>query len=74
MPRLTSRIARIETTLPPPSPPLDPLDFSRLTPDQRMRLAELSDRYEAVGSEGLTGDELEEIALLIAILEGEQVA
>jgi hypothetical protein len=39
-----------------------------------MRLAELSDRYEAVGSEGLTGDELEEIALLIAILEGEQVA
>jgi hypothetical protein len=71
MSRLTSRLARVRTVLPPPPPAPRSYDPSRLTPDQRMRLAELSARCETVGPNELSADELEEIAHLVGILERE---
>ena len=69
MVRLSSRLGRLQTRLPPP-PPAHPIpDYGRLTPGQRMRLAALSERYQAVGTEGLTAAELEGIAGLVGILE-----
>ena len=68
---LPHRVARLAAALPPPPPARHLPDYSRLTPDQRMRLAELIGRYEAVGDGGLTACELEEIAGLVGILDGE---
>ena len=56
------RVARLTAALPPPAPRTQ--DFSRLTPDQRMRLAELIARYEDASEDGLTPIELEEVAAL----------
>lgn len=68
---LPRRLRTIQAALPPPPPQPRVHDLTRLTPDQRMRLAELSERYQAVGLTGLTDIELEEIAHLVGILERE---
>jgi hypothetical protein len=71
MSRLAVRLARLTATVPPPVAPVV-YDLTRLTPDQRMRLAHLGDRYQAVGISGLSDDELHEISALVTILDGER--
>ena len=71
MRQMSSRLDRLQAAIPPPRP-VRLHDLTRLTPDQRRRLAELSERYQAVGLEGLTDTELEEIAHLVGILEREE--
>ena len=74
MSSLPHRVARLTAALPPhPLAPRMP-DYSRLTPNQRMRLADLCPRHDAVGIDGLSADELEEIAHLVGILNGEPAA
>ena len=68
MKRLSVRLDLVKAALPEPPPPLPPLDPSRLTTAQNVRMAELQDRWQAVGIEGLTADELEEIIALGEIL------
>ena len=72
MRQMSTRLDRLRAAIPLPRLPREH-DLSRLTPDRRMRLAELSERYQAVGLTGLTDTELEEIAHLVGILEREEL-
>jgi hypothetical protein len=69
MTRITIRLDRLEQRL--PASPLRTYDLSRLTDEQLDRLLELRERIELVGAEGLTPEELEELAELAAVLEGD---
>ena len=71
MRQMSDRLDRLRAAIPPPRP-ARVHSLSRLTPDQRMRLAGLSERYQSVGLDGLTGTELEQIAHLVGILEREE--
>ncbi len=64
------RLDRVRAVLPEPPPPEPPLDPSRLTTEQNVRLAELQVRWEAVGVEGLTDVELDEVIAMHEILTG----
>jgi hypothetical protein len=66
--QLSVRLDRVKAALPEPPPPLPPLDPSRLTAAQLVRMAELQERWQAVGIAGLTSDELEEIIALREVL------
>ncbi len=70
MKRLGVRIDRIRVALPEPPPPLPPLDPSRLGKAQLVRMAELQARWQAVGMEGLTDGELDEVIAMREILMG----
>ncbi len=71
MKHLEMRVGRIEAVLPEPPPPAPPIDPSRLTREQLVRMAELQERWQAVGIEGLTDAELDEVIAMRAILVGE---
>ena len=67
MTRVAVRLARLEAAVPKPVPrPV--YDFSRLSPDQLERMAELRERVNAVGLSGLTDGEVEELAEMTEIL------
>ncbi len=71
MKRLAIRLDQIKAVLPEPPPPTPPIDPSRLTREQLVRMAELQERWQAVGIEGLTDAELDEVIAMRAILVGE---
>ncbi len=68
MTRLRVRLDRVEAALPEPPPPVPPLDSSRLTEEQIVRMAELQERWQAVGLAGLTDTELDEVIAVQEIL------
>ncbi len=68
MKRLGARVGRVRAALPEPSPPVPPLDPSRFTTGQLIRLAELQERWLAVGLAGLTDTELDEVIAVQEIL------
>lgn len=68
MKRLGVRLDRVRAALPPPPPPGPPIDPSRLTGEQIVRMAALQERWKAVGMEGLTDGELDEVIALQEIL------
>ena len=61
------RLRRLEAAIPPSREPY-PYDVSRLTPAQMERCAELRERVDAVGMDGLTDAEVEEGAAIEEIL------
>ncbi len=61
------RLGRLEGALPPRREPVD-LDVRRLTPAQRERCAEISERVALVGMDGLSDQEVEDGAMLAEIL------
>ncbi len=58
---LGRRLDRLRAALPEPPSSAPPLDLSRLTRDQLQRMAELQERWLAVGLSGLTEGELDEV-------------
>lgn len=68
MSRVAARLARVAAAVPPPRPPAQDYDLSRLTPDQLARMGVLRGRIDAVGLSGITDDELEELATISEIL------
>ena len=69
MTRMAVRLDRLEQRR-PASPPRT-YDLSRLTDDQLDRMLVLRERIELIGPEGLTPDELEELAELADVFEGD---
>ena len=67
MTRVAVRLARLEAEVPRPVPSIE-YDLSRLTAEQRERMAELRGRVDAVGLAGLTDAEVEEGAAISEIL------
>ena len=65
---LGRRLEGLRAALPEPSPPVPPLDPTRLTKAQIVRMAELQTRWQAVGIEGLTDAELDEVIAVQKIL------
>ncbi len=61
------RLGRLEDAVPDRREPVD-LDVQRLTPAQRERCAEISERVSLVGMEGLSDQEVEDGAMLATIL------
>ncbi len=61
------RLGRLEGAVPYRREPVD-LDVQRLTPAQRERCAEISERVSLVGMEGLSDREVEDGAKLAGIL------
>ncbi len=61
MKRLGMRVGRIKAASPDPPSPMPPLDLSRLTTAQVVRMAELQERWLAVGLSGVTDGELDEV-------------
>ncbi len=61
MKRLGARVERVKEALPKPPPPVPPIDPSRLSTEQIVRMAELQERWQAVGLAGLTDAELDEV-------------
>ncbi len=68
MKRLGVRVDRVRASLPEPPTSATSVDTSRLTTEQIVRMAELQERWLAVGLAGLTYEELEEIIALQEIL------
>ncbi len=68
MKRLGTRVDRVRAAMPEPPPPAPPIDPSRLTTAQLIRLAELQERWQAVGLSGLTDAELDEVIAVQEIL------
>ena len=67
MTRVGVRLTRLEATV--PKPVTRPVyDLSRLTADQRERMAGLRERVDAVGLSGLTDGEVHELAGMSEIL------
>ena len=64
---MVARLARLEAAVPKPVPPIA-YDLSRLTANQRERMAGLWERIDAVGLSGLTDEEVEEGAAMSEIL------
>ncbi len=58
---LGRRLEGLRAALPEPSPPVPPIDPSRLSTEQLVRMAELQERWLAVGLAGLTDAELDEV-------------
>ena len=70
MTRIGTRLERLEQRR-PVQPPARTYDLSRLTDEQLDRLLVLRERIDLVGAERLTPDELEELAALADVLEGD---
>ncbi len=68
MKRLGVRVERVKEALPKPPPPAPPLDPSCMTKEQLVRMAELQERWLAVGLSGLTDGELDEVIAVQEIL------
>jgi hypothetical protein len=69
MPHLRTRLRRLEDRRPPKIPPAE-LDLSRLSAAHLERAAELRERIDQVGIDGLTPDELMACAEIRDLLEG----
>ena len=67
MTRGAARLARLEAAVPRPVPQRE-YDLSRLTADQLERMAQLRERVDAVGLDGLSEDEFWELTELSEIL------
>ena len=64
------RLTRLEAAVPPRrEEPAPDLDLARLTAAQKERMAEIQPRYLELGLEGLTDDELEDLAEIATILK-----
>lgn len=70
MTKVATRVGKLEAAVPPRRQELAPeLDLSRLTVAQKERMAEIQPRYLELGLEGLTDDELEDLAEIATILK-----
>jgi len=68
--KATVRLARLEAAVPPRrEEPAPDFDLARLTAAQKERMAEIQPRYLQRGLEGLTDDELEDLAKIATILK-----
>ncbi len=67
---LRHRLDGLRAALPEPPAPMPPIDPSRFTKEQIVRMAELQERWQAVGIEGLTDAELDEVIAMHDILVG----
>lgn len=66
MTKVAVRLARLESAVPPRrDEPTPDLDLLRLTAVHTERMAEIQPRYLELGLEGLTDDELEDLAEIL---------